>query len=247
MGFVTSYGLFVAYYISPASPFERFPSSTWTWPGSIQIFLFCLLATLSGRLFDAGYYRPIMIFGFTLQMLGVFATSFSRTYAQIFLSQGLAQGIGNGFVLCPTMSLISTYFLKKRTVAVAWAASGTATGGIIFPLIAQQLLPRVGFGWTVRVMGFVMLGNIAIIMALARTRIPGRQSGPWLELGAFREPPYVLFICGMFCIFLALYFAFSYVRFEFLLLRRANENRSIYTPKMSWELPWGLVSQFSSC
>lgn len=81
----------------------------------------------------------------------------------------------------------------------------------MFPLIAQQLLPKIGFGWTVRVMGFVMLANMVIILALARTRIPPRKAGPILELQAFREPPYVLFICGMFCIFLALYFAFSYV------------------------------------
>ena len=60
-------------------------------------------------------------------------------------------------------------------------------------------------------MAFVILANMAIILALARTRIPPWKAGPILELEAFREPPYVLFICGMFCIFLALYFVFSYV------------------------------------
>jgi MFS family permease len=146
-----------------------------------------------------------------MQLLGVFTSSFARAYVPIFLSQGLCQGIGNGFILCPTMSLLSTYFAKKRVVAIALAASGSATGGVVFPIIAQQLLPRLGFGWTVRVMGFVMVANVAIILSLGRTRIPGRKSGPWLELGAFKEAPYTLFICGMFCVFLALYFAFSYV------------------------------------
>jgi MFS family permease len=209
MGYINSYGLFEQYYLThlPGS----LSSSVLTWPGSIQIFLFCLLATVSGRLFDSGYYRHVLLFGFSLQLLGVFATSFSTTYYQIFLSQGLCQGVGNGFVLCPTMSLVSTYFLRRRSVAISTVASGSATGGVIFPLIAQQLLSRIGFGWTVRVMGFVMLANMAIILALARTRIPPRKAEPILELQAFREPPYVLFICGMFCIFLPLYFAFSYV------------------------------------
>lgn len=96
-------------------------------------------------------------------------------------------------------------------MAIALVAGGNGTGGVIFPLIAQQLLTKIGFGWTVRTMGFVMLANAAIILSLARTRIPGRKSGPWLELAAFKEPPYVLFICGMFSVFLALYFIFTYV------------------------------------
>lgn len=211
MGYGSSYGLFEAYYLSPTSRFPTLSSSTWTWPGSIQLCLFCLLATVSGRLFDAGYYRPTIIFGLTLQIIGAFTASFARNYVEIFLSQGLCHGLGSGFVMCPTISLLSTYFSKRRSLAIALAAGGSGTGGLVFPLIAQNLLTKVGFGWTVRIMGFVMLANAAIILSLARTRIPGRKSGPWLELGAFKEPPYVLFICGMFCVYLALYFAFSYV------------------------------------
>lgn len=209
MGYTNSYGLFEAYYLTHLP--GPLSSSVLTWPGSIELFAFCLFATVSGRLFDSGYYRHILLFGFSLQLLGVFATSFSKTYWQVFLSQGLCQGIGGGFVLCPTFSLVSTYFVRRRSLAIAIAATGTATGGVVFPLIAQQLTPRIGFAWTVRVMGFVMLANMSIILALARTRIPPRKAGPLLELQAFREPPYVLFVCGMFSVYLTLYFAFSYV------------------------------------
>ncbi|KAL3422249.1 MFS monocarboxylate transporter [Phlyctema vagabunda] len=207
MGYVNSYGLFVSYYV----PNFHLNASDLAWPGSVQIFLFCLLATFSGRLFDSGYYRHLLLAGFSLQLLGIFSTSFSTNYWQIFLSQGVAQGIGNGLVLCPTMSLVSTYFSTHRSVAIATVASGSATGGLIFPLIAQQLFPKIGFPWGVRVMGFVMMANMAVILALARTRIPPRKAGPMLELPAFKEAPYSLFICGMFCIFLALYFAFTYI------------------------------------
>lgn len=211
MGFAGSYGLFEGYYTNPASPFPNLTSSIWAWPGGLQISLMCLLGGVSGRLFDAGYYRQVIMFGFFMQLLGVFTSSFAQSYVPILLSQGLCQGIGNGFVLCPTMSLLSTYFAKRRVTAISLVASGSASGGVVFPLISQHLLPKVGFGWTVRIMGFVMLANVAIILSLARKRIDGRRSGPWVELAAFKEPPYTLFICGMFCIFLALYFAFTYV------------------------------------
>lgn len=211
MGYSSSYGLFEAYYLSPTSRFPTLTSSTWAWPGSTQLCLTLILATISGRLFDAGYYRPTIIFGLSMQIIGAFTASASKTYAQIFLSQGICHGIGCGFVLCPTISLLSTYFSKRRSMAIALVAGGSGTGGVIFPLIAQHLLTKIGFAWTVRIMGFVMLANAAVILSLGRTRIPGRKSGPWLELAAFKEPPYVLFICGMFSTFLGLYFVFTYV------------------------------------
>lgn len=151
MGYINPYDLFEQYYLKhlPGS----FSSSMLTWLGSIQIFLFCLLATVSGSLFDSGHYQHVLLFGFVFQLLGVFATSFSTTYYQAFLSQDLCQGVGNGFVLCPAMSLISTYFLRRPSVAISTVASGSATRGVVSPLISQQLLPRIGFGWTVRIMG----------------------------------------------------------------------------------------------
>jgi hypothetical protein len=58
MGYINSYGLFEQYH---ANLPESLSSSVLTWPGSIQIFLFCLLATVSGRLFVSGDYRHVLI------------------------------------------------------------------------------------------------------------------------------------------------------------------------------------------
>lgn len=76
---------------------------------------------------------------------------------------------------------------------MAVTASGGATGGIIFPLIAQQMMPRVGFGWTVRTMGFVILFNTVVILGIARVRLPPRKNGPLVEWSAFGEMSYMLF------------------------------------------------------
>ena len=66
--------------------------------------------------------------------------------------------------------------------------SGTATGGIVFPVIARQLTDKVGFGWTIRVMGFIILANSIIILVLARTRGSPRSTGPLIKLAAFADP-----------------------------------------------------------
>lgn len=206
-GYINSFGLFQAYYVTALG---RSPS-TISWVGSVQILLVFLIGTFSGRAVDAGYYRATLIAGSILQLLGVFMTSLSTTDWQLFLAQGICQGLGDGLIFCPTVSLMATYFSTKRSLAISCAASGAATGGVVFPIIAQQLLPKIGFGWTVRVMGFVILANHAIVITLARARIPPRTTGSTIEWAAFKELPYVLFTIGMFLTLWGVYFTYYYV------------------------------------
>jgi nitrate/nitrite transporter NarK len=51
------------------------------------------------------------------------------------------------------MAVLSTYFDKKRGLAIGIAASGAATGGLVFPSMARELIPRYVFlddGWFAR-------------------------------------------------------------------------------------------------
>jgi MFS family permease len=206
-GYLSSFGLFQAHYTTNLS---ATPSAI-SWIGSIQIFLVYLIGTFSGRALDLGYYHTTVALGSALQIIGVFATASATEYWQLVLSQGVCKGLGDGLVFCPTVALVATYFSTKRSLAMAVTASGGATGGIIFPLIAQQMLPRVGFAWTVRTMAFVILFNAIVILLIARVRLPPRKTGPIVEWSAFREPSYTLFCIGMFFNLWAVYFAYFYV------------------------------------
>jgi MFS family permease len=163
----------------------------------VQIFLLFILGPFAGRATDAGYFRPVFIFGLVLQLLGVFMTSISTKYWQIFLAQGICQGFGNGMQFVPTMSLLSTYFAKNRSFAIGIAATGATTGGMVMPAMVQQLLPKIGFGWTVRALGLVMLVLGTTAALFLKTRIPPRKGGPLVEWSAFAEPPFLLFCIGM--------------------------------------------------
>lgn len=131
-GYVFSFGLFQAYYATTLNS----PASNISWVGSVQIFLLFFIGTLSGRAMDAGYFRSLVYTGCTMQLVGVFATSFCRQYWQLFLSQGVLQGLGNGLLFTPLVSLVATYFSKNRTVALGFAACGAPTGGVIFPIVS---------------------------------------------------------------------------------------------------------------
>ncbi|KXT05136.1 hypothetical protein AC578_7590 [Pseudocercospora eumusae] len=206
-GYINSYSLFSSYYTEDLG----LDLTAVSWISSIQIFIVFFLGTFSGRAADVGFFRLCMVSGVILQLVGIFATSFARIYWHFLLSQGIIGGVGSGLVFCPTISLIATYFSSQKTLALSTMASGTGVGGVVFPAIAQQLLPTVGFAWTVRVMGFVVLITSIIAVVLLKPRLPPRSSGAMVEWEAFQEKPYTLFTIGMFLTLWALYIAFSFI------------------------------------
>ncbi|KAJ4865589.1 major facilitator superfamily domain-containing protein [Trichoderma breve] len=182
-GYIGSWGLFQSYYISTLGRSQ----SDISWIGSIQLLLVFFVGTFSGRSLDAGYLR-------------------------ITLAIGICVGLGDGLIFCPMISLISTYYDdKNRALAVSFAAAGAATGGMVFPAIAKQLLPRLGEPWSVRVMGFVFVFNSAITLLVVKPRVAARKSGPLVEWTAFKELPYSLYAIGIFLTLWGLYFAYYYI------------------------------------
>lgn len=206
-GFMNSFGVFQTYYVD----FLDHSASSISWIGSIQVFLTFFIGTWTGRLTDAGYFRPVFLIGTIFSVLGLFMASLSSQYWQVFLAQGVCCGLGNGFLFCPMLAIVSTYFSKRRVLAVGLCSCGGATGGLIFPAMFQQLLPSIGYAWTMRALGFLILGCLVICNILARPRLPPLRTGPFLELAAFTEAPYTLFAIGVFFIFWGVYFASYYL------------------------------------
>jgi len=206
-GLVLSFGAFQTYYTSALN----MNPSTVSWIGSVQAWLMFFLGAFSGRALDAGLFRPTIFIGIVLQLIGVFMMSLSTKYWQLFITQGLLIGIGGGIFFCPVIGLLSTYFSKRRGLAVGLSTTGNSTGGIIFPVIVQRLLPKIGFAWTVRVLGFVNLVSLVLVIAFMKPRLPPRKSGPVIEWNAAKDVPYALFVLAVFLMIGAIYWVFYYV------------------------------------
>lgn len=95
------------------------------------------------------------------------------------------------------------------------ASTGNSAGGLVYPVIVRQLLPQVGFAWTVRVLGFVNLAILGTVLAFMRPRLPPRKSGPIIDWGAFKEIPYSLFVTAIFFQVWCIYFTLYYVSVPF--------------------------------
>ena len=208
-GVANGYGIFQQYYTQTLGQSE----SAVSWIGSVQVFLLFLIGVIAGRLTDGGHFRIIFSFGLLLQVLGVFMTSLMTEYWQIFLSQAVCLGIGNGFTFCPALAVLSQYFKKRRAFTVGLAASGAAVGGLVYPVLINWLIFKdgVGFPWALRAMGFILFGTYIPCLIWFKPRLSPRKSGPWIDMSSFSEMPFIFFSLSMFLNFWGLYFAFFYL------------------------------------
>lgn len=213
-GFINSFGMFQQYYVT----FLDRPASDIAWIGSLQVFFLFFLGTFSGRLADAGYFKQVVFVGSVMQLLGLCMASISTKYWHFILAQGICVGIGNGCLFCPGVALVATYFSTKKSLAIGISASGSALGGLIFPAMVQNLIPQIGFPWTMRAIALVDGLFLLFVNVFAKQRVPPRRNGQILDLASFRDKTYLFFGIAMFFTFWGLYVAF------FLLAAFAREN-----------------------
>src|ERR1700734_2029921 len=101
-------------------------------------------------------------------------TSICISYYQFVLAQGILGGLSAGMTMSPAMAATGQYFNKKRAAALGMAIAGSSLGGVIFPIALGKMLynPQLGFGWTVRICGFIMVALLAPASIGIRARLP---------------------------------------------------------------------------
>lgn len=77
------------------------------------------------------------------------------------LAQGVCTGLGNGITFSSGLAVMSSCFAEKRALAIGMASGSSSTGGLIYPVVANQLLYRraIGYGWTIQDIGLIMLAT----------------------------------------------------------------------------------------
>jgi MFS family permease len=64
-------------------------------------------------------------------------TSLVKQYYQAFLAQGVCFGIGAGMLFVPSVAVVSTYFDKRRSLAVGISACGSSLGEHLHALTSK--------------------------------------------------------------------------------------------------------------
>jgi len=208
-GLINSYGAFETIYQTEVLKGNS-PSAI-AWIGSTQAFILLVIGSITGPVFDRGYFRIQVIPGSILIVFSLFMTSLSTKYYQIFLAQGVCFGLGAGLVFIPCVAVLTTYFQRRRALVIGFAAAASGLGGVIYPAILRQLYPRIGFAWAARTVAFIVLVTLSISVVCMRRRDLPTNRRQFIDLTAFRDPPYVLFTIGLMLGFMSSYVPFIYI------------------------------------
>ncbi|KAL9089756.1 MAG: hypothetical protein Q9165_005550 [Trypethelium subeluteriae] len=210
-GILNAFGVFQTYYESGAL-FTK-SSSDIAWIGAIQACLVLLVGLFAGPIYDRGYLRTLLVVGSFGVVFGHMMLSICKTYWQVLLAQGFCVGIGAGCLFVPCVSVLPTYFSSRIGLAVGLASSGSSLGGIIYPIVLYQLIDRIGFGWSVRVMGFIALATLLIPVTVMRMRFKSPKPRKLIDLAAFADLPYMLFTVATLIGFIGLNVIIFYISF----------------------------------
>ncbi|TGO52586.1 hypothetical protein BCON_0138g00020 [Botryotinia convoluta] len=149
----------------------RESSSTLGWIFSIYAFVNWICGVQIGPTFDAMGPRGLLIAGTICTLIGIFALR----YYQIILSFSILTGIGSSLLLTPSMGCVAHWFMERRGLASGIAFVGGGFGGVLFSLMIQSLLPQVGWEWSIRILGFVLLVLCSMNVTFCRSRVPPRK------------------------------------------------------------------------
>ena len=187
-------------------------NSNISWIGSVQGFLLGATTVFTGPLVDIGHARLLATAGSFLVVLGFMMTSLCSEYWQFVLAQAILIGVGSGCLFITAVGIVPSYFTTKKSTAVGFMASGSSTGGVIYPIIFNQLQQRIGFPWTARVMGFLALLTLTFSCSAIKVRTLPRYRRSLIDATALKEPPFDVFGLSSFFGVIGLYIPFFYLQ-----------------------------------
>jgi MFS family permease len=225
-GILNAFGVFQTYYESGAL-FSR-SSSDISWIGAIQATMLLMVGFITGPVYDRGYLRSLLVIGSFCIVFGMMMLSLCKTYGEVLLAQGFCVGIGAGCLFVPCVSVLPTYFSSRLGTALGLAVSGSALGGIIYPIVLNQLIGPLGFGWAVRVIGFIALGTLLVPIAVMRQRVKPPRARSLIDWSAFTDVPYMTFVLASLIAFMGLFVLFFYISYFGAATQITNTNMSFY-------------------
>lgn len=117
-----------------------------------------------------------------------------------------------GILQLPAFAAVSQYFDKRRAAALGLVVSGSSIGGIVIPLVLSKLLnaSSISFGWSVRIIGFMMLPFVIFACVGIKERLPPRKTQFWL-FSALKNRMFITITVSMFFMFFGMFIPAFYL------------------------------------
>lgn len=194
-GIINSSAVFQSYFLE--NQLKEYSPSEVGWIFSAYLFMVYFAGLIVGPIFDRHGPREVVFVGSSLMVASPFIlgsctgempslsrvflkdvliqsrlTSNGLDYYQIFGTFSILMGLGGALLNSPAYAVIGHFFDRRRGLAIGLAATAGSIGGIVFPLILQVTLPRLGYPWSMRLLGFILMALAVPGNLLIRTRLP---------------------------------------------------------------------------
>ncbi|KAF3061386.1 putative transporter MCH4 [Daldinia childiae] len=182
------------------------------WIFSLYTALCFLCGVYIGPLFDKYGPRWLVGPGGIIVVASVMLLSICTEYWHFMLCWGILNGIATSFLFTPCLTAIGHFFHERRGFASGLASTGGGLGGVIFPLIMQSLFDRVGWGWTIRILGFICLFLLTFAGLLVKRRLPpAHNASPHPDFRILKEKSFLLLTIGVFFLEFGLLIPLAYI------------------------------------
>ncbi|KAF7526428.1 hypothetical protein PCG10_004124 [Penicillium crustosum] len=176
-GFAFTFGVFQAYY----SDMPQFKDS-----GNIAVIGTCAMGImyLDLPLVFAAYrqWPKYQRFGCALGVLLMCAalglSSLATNTNHLIVTQGIFYALGGSIAYAPCILLMEEWFDRRKGLAFGVMWAGTGIGGVVLPIVMEQLLGKYGFRITLRGFAVVLFILTAPLVYFVKPRVPIPDNRP---------------------------------------------------------------------
>ncbi|KAJ5999489.1 Major facilitator superfamily domain general substrate transporter [Penicillium sp. IBT 35674x] len=187
------------------------------WIFGLYNFLVFFCGIQIGPIFDIKGPKLLMWFGSALLILALILMGFCHEYWHFLVVIGILGGMGTSFIFIVPVASIGHFFCRRRGAATGLALSGGSIGGVIFPLVLENLGPRIGFAWSTRIIALITLILLIPGCLLVRANLPPKATAPpslkvfLPDFSILRDPVLALTTLGVFFIEWGFFIPLEYV------------------------------------
>lgn len=220
MGIVNSNGALEQYLASDVLSNESHSLIGWVF--SLFNFSCFGMLILVAPIFENYGSNVCMTISICLFTVGYMSLSESTELYQFILSS-IAAGFGLAFTFGTCIGVLGHYFRRRRAFCLGIGFSGGAIGGIIFPIIMRSLFSKIGFKWTIKVLGFVMIALLILGLVLMTDRrkevLPSlspddsffKKTLGRIKLSAFKNKTFAALVVGNMCFSFSFQITLTYI------------------------------------
>ncbi len=133
---------------------------------SVRCFVLAFSLVIAGKLIDIYDPRLVIIGGGILAALGMFLSAFVNELWQLYLTYSVMVGLGDGVFYITSVTIISRWFEKKRSLAIGIATTGVPLSGLIFNAVVAWLITNLGVDRAFMILGGIIALSTSVSLVM---------------------------------------------------------------------------------